>query len=296
MPKLDVLVVGATGRQGGAVARSLLQGGHRVRALTRNMASRAADTLRLRGARLAWADLRDDRGLEDAARGVDAVFLVTTPRDGGPALEAEQGLRLAETVRRLDIPHLVFSSVAPATARSGVPAFDSKHEIEAFLHAARVPHTVVCPAFFMENLLGRVWIDGLRRSQLPLPLPPRTKLQQVALADFGRFVRLVLERRDEFIGSRVPIASDELSPIEAAATLARVIGLPIQHQPDAGDRLRGEQPDAAALIDWTRDNTGPADVPGLRRRYDEVNWHTLDGWALRQDWKIIAPGEEVPAR
>jgi uncharacterized protein YbjT (DUF2867 family) len=289
LPKLDVLVVGSTGQQGGAVARSLLQGGHRVRALTRNLAHPAADVLRLRGARLAWTDLADEKRLEDVARGADAIFAVTTTRDG-PEAETRYGLAIAELARRLDVKHLVYSSAAPASERTGVPHFDSKHEIEQYLQAVRVPYTVVCASFFMDNLLGGAWLEGLRRGVLPLPLSPGRKLQQTAKSDLGRFVRVVLEGGAAFHGQRICIASDELTPIETAATLARIIGLPLQPGPREDPRLRAVHPDMAALIEWAEAHDGIADVAGLRRRYGEVNWHTLDGWAMRQDWTVIAPG------
>jgi uncharacterized protein YbjT (DUF2867 family) len=248
LPKLDVLVVGSTGRQGGAVARALLRGGHDVRALTRNLAHPAAGELRLRGARLAWADLGDARALEQAARGANAVFVVTT---GGPASEARYGLVLAEVARRLEIPHVVYSSALGATDWRDIPDSDGKHEVERYLRAEGVPHTIVCPAFFMENFLRSEWLTGPPERRLRLPLAPGDKLQQLAYVDHAQFVRLVLERRAEFLGRRIGIAADELTPLEIAAT-ARI------------------------------------DITELRERYPEVNWHTLADWARRQDWKTSA--------
>lgn len=287
VPKLDVLVVGATGRQGGAVARALLQGGHHVRALTRNLGHPAADVLRLRGARLAWADLDDAKRLDDAAAGADAVFAITTPFENGPDTETRHGLALVEMARRLDIPHLVYSSAIGAAEFTGVPEFDGKHEVEQFLRASGVPHTILCPAFFMENLLTGRWLEHLGRGELSLPLSEGHKLQLAARADVGRFTRIVLERRDEFLGRRVCVASDEQTPIEMAATLARIIGQRVQYvRPDA-DTLRSEDPAAAAKFEWLDRNEGGADVVALRSLYPEVNWHTLDGWAKRQDWSIL---------
>src|SRR5688572_31226250 len=243
---LDVLVVGSTGRQGGAVAHALLRGGHHVRALTRNLAHPVAAQLRLRGAHLAWANLADEKALESVARGSDAIFAVTTPATGGPAVETQHGLLLAELARRLEIPHLVYSSAVAATRLTGAPHSDGKHEVEQYLRAARVPHTVVCPAFFMENFLDEAWLTPAPERRLRLPLPPGCKLQQLAHADLGVFVRLVLERRDEFLGRRVCIAADELTPLEIAATLAPVLGTPVHYEPP--DPRRPEDAAAAALL------------------------------------------------
>lgn len=287
MAKLDVFVVGATGPQGSAVARALLQGGHNVRALTRNLAHPAADSLRLRGARLAWASLEDERRLREALTGMDAVFAVTTARGHGAAAEVQQGLLLAQLAQDAGVSHFVYSSLPGAVAVSGVPESDSKHEIERFLSAARIPHTVISPTFFMENLLLPPWLAGLRSGRLPLPVPPGRKLQQIAVADVGRFVRIVLERPDRFANRRVPIASDELTPIEMAATLARITGQCMEHS--AG--LPADEAGAvhvAAMYAWTSSNGASADVVGLRRDFPEVNWHTLYGWAELQDWSPLA--------
>jgi uncharacterized protein YbjT (DUF2867 family) len=285
--KLNVLVVGATGQQGSAVARALLQGGHNVRALTRNLAHPVAGSLRLRGARLAWADLNDERRLGEAMSGMDAVFALTTPRDHGTATETRHGLLLAELAQQKGVAHFVYSSLVGSGALTGIPHFDSKHEVELFLKALRIPHTVVSAAFFMENLVSPRWLGQLQQGTLSLPLSPHRKLQQIAIADVGRFVRVVMERRDRFLGQRVDIASDELTPIEMAATLARISGRRVQHAAPDVAQFRARSPALAGMYEWLDRNGGAADVTALRREFPEVNWHTLDGWAKRQDWTIL---------
>jgi uncharacterized protein YbjT (DUF2867 family) len=285
--KLDVLVVGSTGRQGNAVAHALLLGGHNVRALTRNLAHPAANALRLRGARLAWANLDDAARMSDVVSGMDAVFAVTTPYDSGTDTETRHGLLLAELAQRHGVQHFVYSSSVGSDRLTGVPAFDSKHEVEKFLVASGIPHTVVSPAFFMENLLMQRWVEPLRNGELSLPLTPGRKLQQIAVADIGRFVRVVIERPDSFIGRRVSIASDELTPIEMAASLARILGQSIRHVVPDPAELAARDPAMAAMYEWLDRSSGGADVVALRRDSPEVNWHTLDGWARRQDWSIL---------
>jgi uncharacterized protein YbjT (DUF2867 family) len=277
--KLDVLVVGSTGMLGGAVAHALLRGGHHVRAMTRNLAHPAAEVLRLRGARLAWCDLSDERRVEDAARGADAIFAVTTPFPNGRETEARHGLVLADIARRLEIPHSVYASSAAAATLRGDPLSDGKHEVEQYLRATLLPHTVVCGAFMMENFVRGAWLEGLESGELRLPLPATQKLHQLASADLGRFVRLVLERRDEFIGRRIQIAADALTPIETAATLARASGRPIRHVPDAA-LDRGDALVACGMLSAD----AAANIAQLRQYYPEVNWHTLGDWAGQRDW------------
>lgn len=291
MPKLDVLVAGVTGRQGGAVARALLQGGHDVRALTSNLVHPAVDALRQRGARLAWASLDDEPALLEVADGVDAIFAVTTSHPHGTAVEAHHGVMLAEVARRLGVKHFVFSSLPSAHAESTEPGVAAKYEVEQYLRATGVPHTVVCPTWFMENLLNPSMLRHVRAGRLPLPLAPGQTLQQLAHADLGRFVRMLLEQRDEWVGRRICIAADELTPLAMAAVLARATGRSMVHEQVAAGLWEQGEPDARPLIDLARLRGPAADVAALRRDYPDVGWHSLDGWAAGQQWN--APGPDL---
>lgn len=74
-----VAVTGITGKQGGAVARKLLELGHRVRGLTRNASSPSAIKLAQSGIEMVSADMEDVDSLKAAFAGADSVFVVTTP-------------------------------------------------------------------------------------------------------------------------------------------------------------------------------------------------------------------------
>jgi uncharacterized protein YbjT (DUF2867 family) len=296
MPRpLTVVVAGATGRQGGAVARQLLERGHRVRALTRRPGSRAAAILHLAGAELHEADLDDRGAVRRAAEGADAFFLVTTPFEEGADAEARQGRRAAEAARSAGVGHLVFSSVAGADRATGIPHFESKREIEAYLDEVGLPHTVVAPTWFMENLLDRALLDGLRAGTLALPLPAGRPLQLVALADLAGMVRLALERPAELAGKRVELASDARTGPELAAALAHASGSSIGWAEVPLERVRARSEEGGRMWAWLAREGPRADLAGLRRAYPEVGWRDLAGWAREQDWTIIdAASPEQP--
>ncbi|KAJ4360953.1 uncharacterized protein N0V89_001522 [Didymosphaeria variabile] len=77
MSKKLIVVVGATGNQGGSVARRFLAAGYRVRGLTRNVSSPAATALKSTGVEIVQADLDDPQSLKEAFRGANAIFSVT---------------------------------------------------------------------------------------------------------------------------------------------------------------------------------------------------------------------------
>jgi len=285
--KLSVLVVGAMGRQGSAVARALLHAGHNVHALTADLGHPTATALRLRGARLAWAKLDDERQLGDAVEGMDAVIAMTAAPVDDPILESRRGLLLAELARAHDVAHVIYASAMSAWRVTGVPHIDSKHEVEQYMRAIGIPCTVVCPGFYMENLLTGRWLAHLKRGELSIPLSASRKLQQITRLDVARFIRRVVERPEAFIGRRLCLASDELNPVEMAATLARAAGQAVRYiRPDA-DALLAEDPAFAATFGVIEKEPGCADVNGLRTNYPDVNWHTLHGWATRQEWALL---------
>src|SRR5262245_43909728 len=161
-----ILVTGATGQQGGALARLLLARGRHVRALTRTIDSPAANELRSRGAELAVGDFEDRASLERAMRGVDAVYLMATPFAAGIDAEIRQGTTAADVAAEAEVRHLVYSSVSDADRQTGIPHFDSKYAIEQHIRRLGIPYTIIAPAYFMENLDLR----GVSAGRLALPL------------------------------------------------------------------------------------------------------------------------------
>ena len=115
-----VLVTGATGRQGGAVLRHLLERGRPVRALTRHPDSPAARALAAAGVGIAAGDMDDRASLERAMRGVHGVYSVQDFWSSGAAREVRQGINVADAADAADAAHLVFSSVGGAERNSGI--------------------------------------------------------------------------------------------------------------------------------------------------------------------------------
>jgi uncharacterized protein YbjT (DUF2867 family) len=288
MPKpITVLVAGATGRQGGAVARLLLERGHRVHALTRRPGSQAAAALHVLGAEIFQADLDDEASVRAAAEGADAFFLVTTPFEEGAQAEVRQGRRAAEAAKKAGVKHLVYSSVASADRATGIPHFDGKREIEKHVEGLGVPCTILAPVFFMENFLAAASLDGLRAGTLSVPLPPSRPLQMIAVADIAAFARLALERPGELAGRRIDLASDVLTGPEIAKALSHATGSAIDYSAAPIDAVRARSEDLARMWEWL-DGTGyAADVAALRREHPEVGWHDLGAWAREQDWSVL---------
>jgi len=284
---IKALVIGATGRQGGAVARMLLERGHKVRAFTRREESADADDLLRLGAEVVHGDLKDRLSIERAAMGCDAIFAMCTPYEEGPAAETQQGINCADAAKNVKCRHLVYSSVANADKQTGIPFFDSKYRIEQYIRNVGVPYTIVAPAYFMENVLSPMARPELEQGRLSLPLSGDLGLQQVALRDLARFVALVMEERERFLGMRIDVASQELTGFEETRVLSRLSGRSIEFHRLPIEELRKSHPDMAQMYEWFERVGYSVDIERLHGEYPEVDWHTFDRWASAQDWAFL---------
>jgi uncharacterized protein YbjT (DUF2867 family) len=285
---LSVLVTGATGQQGGALARVLLDKGHRVRAFVRRPNSPEAKELERLGARLAEGNLEEASTIEDAAKGMDAVFIVATPFEAGMEAETRHGIAAAEAAKAAGVGHLVYSSVASADKDTGIPHFESKRKVEEHIEGLGVPYTIVAPVYFMDNLLAPWTLPQLKEGRLPMALPSSRPLQQITPSDIAAFTALVLENREEFVGRRLDIASDELSGEEVAEVLTQVTGREIHYVELPLEQVRQAMgDDGARMFEWFDQVGYSADIEALRREHPEVGWHTFEEWAKEQDWSAL---------
>ncbi len=285
---LDVLVCGATGKQGGALTRALISRGHRVRALTRHAESPAAVALRQSGVRLFTGSYDDAASLERAAAGADAVFAMGIPwGEGGVEAETRQGIAVVDAAVKAGVKHLVYTSIASVNRHTGIPFFESKVPIEKRIAESGITHTIIGPVFFMENVGGPLLAPALREGKLAMPLPPGRKLQQIAVADIGGFAATVIENPGKYGGRRVDIASAELTGLEAADILSRAAGRKIEYVEVPLAEMRKFSDAYAAMFEWF-DRVGyDADITQLRHEAPEAGWHSYESWAAEQDWKSL---------
>ena len=282
-----ILVSGATGQQGGAVARALAARGHRVKGLTRRPDSDAARRLAATGVEVVAGNLDDKASVVQAAKGVDTMYLMGNSYEAGIEAETRQGIIAADAAREAGIGHLIYGSVGDADRKTGIPHFDSKYLVEQHVAGLGIPYTISAPVAFMENTVAPWSIGGLKQGVYAAALPPARKLQQIAIDDIGHFVATLAERREQVFGKRFDIAGDELSGEEQAKVLTEAIGRPIRFQELPIAAMRQQSEDAALMFEWF-DRTGySADIAALRRDFPEVGWHSYADWAKGFDWSVL---------
>jgi uncharacterized protein YbjT (DUF2867 family) len=279
-----VLVSGATGKQGGAIAHELLGAGWMVRAMTRRPESPEARELKERGADVVQADLDDEASLRRALDGAWGAVAVQNTWEAGVEREEQQGKRFARLAREADVQHLLYQSVASAHRETGIPHFDNKWRVEQTIHELDFPSwTVLRPVFFMENLLGPFFLPSIQQGTLAIGLRPETRLQMIAVRDIGKYGLRAFERQQELNGRSIDIAGDELTGPEAARVLSDVTGRRITFQSVPIAQVRAASEEYAIMLEWFDDVGYDADIEGTARELD-VQPTRFSEWAGGQSW------------
>jgi uncharacterized protein YbjT (DUF2867 family) len=274
-----ILITGATGHQGGAVARALHGRGFRLRGLTRNPEGEQAAALARHGVDIVKGDFDDDTTLRRVLAGAWGVFGVQNTLEAGVEREEAQGKRLARLTREAGVEHYVYTSVGSAHERTGVPHFDNKWRIEETVRSLGFPsHVILRPVFFMENLLAPL---SLRGDTLSSALGPDTKLQMIAVDDIGWFGARAFTHAAALNRREIDIAGDARTMLEAAEILTEALGRPIAFAQTPIEQVRQYSRDTALMLEWFERVGYSADITGLEREFGRA-LTKLPDWARRQ--------------
>jgi uncharacterized protein YbjT (DUF2867 family) len=241
MAARPVLVTGATGMQGGGVARALRSAGAAVTALVRDPDSPGARALERDGISLRVGDLEDRAALESACMGRAAVFSVQLAPSRDPDSERRQARNLVHAARVAGVPHFVHSSVSGTGWRTAHPEvdpgitrnyWDSKEEAEAGVRGAGFPAwTIVKPAFFMENFAPPKvdWMFPLLgKGELLVACRADTPVALICAEDFAAAVTKIMAETERYSGEEIELGSDSPTFTQIAETLTAAGGRPVQ--------------------------------------------------------------------
>jgi uncharacterized protein YbjT (DUF2867 family) len=249
MAKKIITVFGATGAQGGGLARSILEdrdGPFAVRAVTRDAGSPAARALAAAGAEVVVADLDDAAAVARALDGAYGAYFVTFYwAHFSPQRELAEARVMAQAARDAGLEHAIWSTLEDTRrwmslddprmptlmGKYKVPHFDAKGEADQFFREAGVPTTFLLTSFYWDNLIHfgmgpKAAADGKLDFVLPMG---GAKLPGIAAEDIGRCAHGVLRRGREFVGQTVGIAGQHPTGAEMAAALGRALGREVRH-------------------------------------------------------------------
>lgn len=254
-----ITVFGATGAQGGGLARSILadpDGPFAVRAVTRDTASPAAKALAKAGAEVVAADVDDAAAVARALDGAYGAYFVTFFwAHFSPLKELAEARIMAQAARNARLKHAIWSTLEDTRRRVPlsddrmptlmenykVPHFDAKGEADQFFRDAGVPTTFLLTSFYWDNLIHfgmnpKRGADGTLGFVLPMG---DRRLSGIAAEDIGRCAHGVFRRGGDFIGRTVGIAGEHLTGAEMAAALSRALGEKVNHVDVSFEAYRG---------------------------------------------------------
>ncbi len=249
MAKKIIAVVGATGAQGGGLARAILDdpdSPFKVRALTRNPDSDKAAALARRGAEVVEADLDDVESLKRAFEGAYGAYGVTNFWEHfSPEKEQQQAANIAEAAKAAGVQHVIWSTLEDTREKVPldddrmptlmehykVPHFDAKGEANREFTDRGVPTTFLITSFYWDNLI--YFGSGPQRGEdgvLALTFPMGAKkLPSIAVEDIGKCAYGIFKRGDEYIGETVGIAGGHPTGEEMAAVLSDALGEEVRY-------------------------------------------------------------------
>jgi uncharacterized protein YbjT (DUF2867 family) len=244
-----IAVIGATGAQGGGLARAILAepaSGFTARVITRNPSSDKAKALADRGAEVVKGDAHDQGSLERAFKGAYGAFCVTFFWDHfSPEKEKAEATAMARAAKAAGVEHAIWSTLEDSRryipidddrmptlmGHYKVPHFDAKGESDQTFRDLNVPTTFLLTSFYWENFIyfgmaPKPGADGTLT--LTMPMGDR-KLPSIAAEDIGRSAYAIFKRGDEFVGRTIGVAGAHLTGSEMAAAFSRALGRPVSY-------------------------------------------------------------------
>jgi len=283
-----IAVTGATGQQGGVVARKLLADGWKVRALTRDVNKPAAQELKALEAAVIPGDLDNRSQLDAAFQGAHGVFSVQNYWLPGVGFEGEirQGKNVADAAKAAGVQHLVYSSVGAAHRGMGQKHFESKWIIEQQIHSLDIPFTILRPAAFFDNFnWERAYI--LNGTFKALGLRPEKERQLIAVEDIAVIAALAFSNPSEYGGKTLELAGDALTESQLAETFTKVIGRPVGLSMPVRGEGWGDPEEMTAMFNFFNGEAYAADIPALRRLHPGL--FTLEHYLRKTGWENAEP-------
>lgn len=253
-----IVVIGATGTQGGGVVRTLsAKGGYNIRAVTRNTTSEKAKALAaLPNVSLVTADMDDIASLTKVFNGAYGAFVVTNFWEHFSAdKEVDQIKKVATAAKTAQLKHVVWSTLeyTPAFGAGDtipdidnhgttykVPHFDGKGKADAAFKEAGVPTTFLQVAFYWDNLVHfgmgpKKGEDG--KYAITFPQGVETILPGIAAQDIGACAAGVFDD-SSLIGKEVGIAGEKLTAVAMAEKLSKALGVEVKFNSVPADVYR----------------------------------------------------------
>jgi len=217
---------GNQGRTGRHVSEMLLERGARVRAFVRQIDQRS-DRLKSLGAEIVVGDFLDVRSVEQAARGVSAIYFAYPVQDG----LADATAAMALAARKHGVSRLVNLVMYQSSIDAPTPRMRQNYLSEQVFEWADIGAVHLRATVFFENL------GAMARQSLPaqgaVRLPwgsENTVLPMIAAEDVARVAVGLLTSPKLVAGTAYPLIGTTIPLKEIIATFGRVLAKDIRYE------------------------------------------------------------------
>lgn len=263
-----ILVTGATGKQGGAAVRHLLNAGIKVRALTRKPDSDRAKALRNQGVEVVKGNLNDIDSLDLAVNGVYGIFAVTNYWEFGTGKkEVLQNKNLTDMAKKHGVQHYVLASIARCDDNPNLAHFVTKYECEQYIQSSGLPYTFLRAVYFMDNLIPNAQGATVHWAVLPSTLGDKTTLQMISTEDIGWFAANAFLHPEQYLNKTIDIAGDEVTYAQLHAAYKKVFQAEPEKSAFMKSLLMIMMPEIKKMFLWYREPVFKADIKHLRTVY-----------------------------
>jgi uncharacterized protein YbjT (DUF2867 family) len=272
-----ILAIGASGRFAGLVIPALAKRGASIRAFIRK--PEQASMVRKNGAaEIAIGDLQDQRSVDAALVGIEAVFYVA------PAFlpnEAEAGKAVVTSAQKAGVRRFVLSSVIHPVL--SLPNHAAKAPVEEAIINSGLQFTLLHPAVFFQNF-AQAWPRVMDEGVIAQPWSVETRFSRVDYRDVAEVAAISLTE-ERLLNGTFELAADGVHNLNDVAALLREI---------LGRRITARKIDSQTMIN----------VPApMKAMFDHYNHHGLLGNSLtlrailgREPRNLRAYFDELAAR
>jgi uncharacterized protein YbjT (DUF2867 family) len=244
MAKKIIAIFGATGAQGGGLARAILRDNNSefaVRAVTRDPSADKAKELAKMGAEVVAADIDKPETIKAALEGAYGAYFVTFYwAHMSPEKEVAEAKTMAEAAKAAGLKHVIWSTLEDTRkwvpldddrmptlmGKYKVPHFDAKGESNHFFTDAGVPTTFLLASFYWENLI--YFGSGPKRGadgKLAITFPMGDKkLSGIASEDIGKCAYGIFKKGVSLVGKSIGVAGGEPTCRQMAESLTKALG------------------------------------------------------------------------
>ncbi len=247
--KKIIAVFGATGAQGGGLAKAILQdpkSEFAVRVITRNTQSDKAMELASMGAEVVSADIDDKASMVKALKGAYGAFFVTFFWSHfSPELEGKHAKDMADAAKEAGIKHAIWSTLEDTRrwvplddnrmptlqVKYKVPHFDGKGESDHYFIDAGVPTTFMLASYYWDNLIyfgmgPKKGPDGTLAITFPMG---DKKMAGIGSDDIGKCAYGIFKKGPQMVGKTIGIAGEQLSLHDMATALSKALGQEVKY-------------------------------------------------------------------